>query len=80
MDLVEHFDHELHQMDVKTGFINGEIDGTIYIGQPEIFVLGDLKNIVYSLKIHLRTQAGFSSVALQISLDSFLILFKDKCC
>ena len=35
MALVAHFDLELHQMDVKTAFLNGDIDETIYMVQPE---------------------------------------------
>ena len=31
MALVVHFDLELHQMDVKTAFLNGDIDETIYM-------------------------------------------------
>ncbi|KAK7259770.1 hypothetical protein RIF29_25383 [Crotalaria pallida] len=31
MALVAHFDLELHQMDVKTAFLNGDIDETIYM-------------------------------------------------
>ena len=50
MVLVAHFDLELHQMDVKTAFLNGEIDETIYMEQPEIFVTGDPKSIVCKLK------------------------------
>ena len=41
MSLVAHFDLELHQMDVKTVFLNNDIEETIYMVQPENFVLGD---------------------------------------
>ena len=34
MALVALFDLELHQMDVKTKFLNGNIDETIYMVQP----------------------------------------------
>ena len=47
---VEHFDLELHQMDVKTAFLNGDIDETIYLVQPENFVSGDTKRMVCKLK------------------------------
>ncbi|KZV51821.1 hypothetical protein F511_11198 [Dorcoceras hygrometricum] len=50
MELVAHFDMELHQMDVKTAFLNGDIDEIIYMVQPENFVLGDPKNMVCKLK------------------------------
>ena len=41
MTLVAHFNLELHQMDVKTSFLNGNIDETIYMVQPENFVSRD---------------------------------------
>ena len=50
MTLVAHFDLELHQMDVKTAFLNGDIDETIYMVQPENFVSGDTKRMVCKLK------------------------------
>ena len=34
MALVAHFDLELHQMNVKTAFLKGDIDETIYMVQP----------------------------------------------
>ena len=40
------FDLELHKMDVKTTFRNGNIDETINMVQPENFVSGDLKKMV----------------------------------
>ncbi|RDY04246.1 hypothetical protein CR513_12064, partial [Mucuna pruriens] len=57
MVLVAHFDLELHQMDVKTVFLNGDIDEMIYMMQPENFVLNEsmspvckLKKFIYGLK------------------------------
>lgn len=50
MALVAHFDLELHQMDVKTTFLNGDIKETIYMVQPENFVSGDPKFMMYKLK------------------------------
>jgi len=50
MALVAHFDLELHQMDVKTMFLNGDIEETIYMVQPKKFVLGDSKSMVCKLK------------------------------
>ncbi|RVW22351.1 Retrovirus-related Pol polyprotein from transposon TNT 1-94 [Vitis vinifera] len=49
MALVAHYDLELHQMDVKTAFLNGDIDETIYMVQPENFVPEDSKNMVCKL-------------------------------
>ena len=50
MALVVHFNFELHQMDVKTMSLNGNIDETIYMIQPKNFVSGDPKNMVRKLK------------------------------
>ncbi|RDX96077.1 hypothetical protein CR513_21308, partial [Mucuna pruriens] len=46
MALVAHFDLELHQMDVKTMFVNGDIYETIYMMQPENFVSNESKSMV----------------------------------
>ena len=50
MTLVVYFDLELHQMDVKTSFLNGNIDETIYMVQLENFVFEDPKKMVCKLK------------------------------
>ncbi|KAJ9561477.1 hypothetical protein OSB04_006637 [Centaurea solstitialis] len=50
MALVDHYDLELHQMHVKTAFLNGNIDETIYMTQPENCALGDSKSMVCRLK------------------------------
>lgn len=57
MALVAHYDMELHQMDVKTAFLNGELEEIIYMKQPEGFVqtgkeeyVCKLKKSIYGLK------------------------------
>ncbi|RVW37313.1 Retrovirus-related Pol polyprotein from transposon TNT 1-94 [Vitis vinifera] len=50
MALEAHYDLELHQMDVKTAFLNGNIDETIYMVQPENFESNDSKQLVCRLK------------------------------
>ena len=49
MALVAHFDIKLHHMDVKTTFLNGDIEETIYMVQPKNFESEDSKNMVYKL-------------------------------
>ena len=36
--LAAHLDLKVHQMDVKTAFLNGELNDLIYMKQPEAFV------------------------------------------
>ena len=50
MALVAQYDLELHQMDVKTTFLNGNIDKTIYMVQLENFESNDSKQLVCKLK------------------------------
>ena len=49
MALVAHCDLKLHQMDVKTAILNGDIDETIYMVQPENFEFGNPKHLVCRL-------------------------------
>ena len=50
MALVAHFDMELHQMDVKTAFLNGDLNEEVYMIQPEGFVANDSGKLVCRLK------------------------------
>ena len=57
MALTAHFDLELHQMDVKTAFLNGDLWETFYMKQPEGFeehgkehLVCELKKSIYGLK------------------------------
>ncbi|RVW22637.1 Retrovirus-related Pol polyprotein from transposon TNT 1-94 [Vitis vinifera] len=50
MALVAHYDLELHQMDIKTAFLNGSIDETIYMVQLENFESNNSKQLVCKLK------------------------------
>jgi len=46
MALVAHYDLELHHMDVKTSFLNGNLEEDVYMDQPdenqikEVFING----------------------------------------
>jgi hypothetical protein len=57
MALVAHYDLELHQMNVKTMFLNGDLQESVYMAQPEGFTIEDkeymglrLKKSIYGLK------------------------------
>ena len=39
MALVAHYDLELHQMDVKMTFLNGDLEENVYMAQPKGFVM-----------------------------------------
>jgi hypothetical protein len=55
--LVAHYDLELHQIDVKTVFLNGDLQESVYMAQPKDFAIEDkehmecrLKKSIYRLK------------------------------
>jgi hypothetical protein len=53
-DIVAHFDLELHQMDVKTTFLNEDLKDEVYMTQPKGFINNSqnackLKNSIYRL-------------------------------
>jgi hypothetical protein len=61
MALVAHYDLELHQMNVKMTFLNGDLDENVYMAQPKGFVMEEkerigcrLKKSIYGLKQALR--------------------------
>ena len=50
MAVVAYHDLELHQMDVKTAFLNSELDEEIYMKQPESFLVQGHEDKVYKLQ------------------------------
>ncbi|RVW27457.1 Retrovirus-related Pol polyprotein from transposon TNT 1-94 [Vitis vinifera] len=50
LPLIAHFDLELQQMDVKTTFLNGELEEEVYMKQPEGFPSSDGEQLVCKLK------------------------------
>ena len=44
MVLVAHYDLELHQMDVKKAFLNGDLEENVYMAQLKGFVMEGKKN------------------------------------
>jgi hypothetical protein len=63
MALAAHYNLELHQMDVKTVFLNGDLEENVYMAQPKGFVVEEkermrcrLKKSIYRLKQALTEQ------------------------
>ena len=62
LSIAAHMDYEIWQMDVKTTFLNGSLEETIYIIQPEGFIakgqekkVCKLQKSIYGLKQALRS-------------------------
>ena len=49
MAIVAHFDLELHQMDVRTTFLNGDLVEDVYMSQPTSFEEVSKENMVCKL-------------------------------
>jgi hypothetical protein len=45
MTLVAHYDFELHQMDIKTAFLNGNLQENVYMTQPKGFAVEGKEHI-----------------------------------
>jgi hypothetical protein len=61
MALVVHYDLKLHQIDVKTAFLNEDLYENVYIAQPKGFVVEGKENLgchltksIYELKLASR--------------------------
>jgi len=50
MALITHYDLELHQMNVKTGFVNEDLKEDVYIDQPVEFTKEGKEHMVCKLK------------------------------
>ena len=70
--LANAYNFEVHQMDVKTAFLNGTVNHDIYVSQPERFIDPDHLNYVCKLKkgLHPLTQ---SARCWNQTLDNFLV-------
>ena len=84
MALVAHFNLELHQMDVKTAFLNGDLEEEVYMKQPEGFFSNEGENLVCKLK---KSIYGLKQASRQwylkfhniISSFGFVENIKDQC-
>ena len=82
--IVAHMDLELHQMDVKTAFLNGELDEEIYMDQPKGFqVVGQerkvcrLQRSIYGLKQSSRQ--WYFRFHQAVTSNDFVMMEEDHC-
>jgi hypothetical protein len=67
MALVAHYDLELHQMNVKTTFLNGDLEENIYMAQPKGFAVeGKRTNGMPPKEIHLWVKTSFKTVVFEV--------------
>ncbi|RAW38343.1 hypothetical protein PC110_g5445 [Phytophthora cactorum] len=84
LTIAAHLDLEIHQMDVKTAFLNGYLDEEIYMMQPERFAVRGKEYLVCK---PLKSLYGLKQAPRiwHLTLCSFLvtmnfhILIKDQC-
>ena len=50
LSITAHYDYEIWQMDVKTAFLNGNLEEEIYMLQPEGFIAKNQEHMVCRLK------------------------------
>ena len=85
MALVAHFDLELHQMNVKTAFLNGGIEEEVYMKQPEGFSSNAIEHLVCKLNKFIY---GLKQASLQWNLKFHEVISSfgfeenvmDNCC
>ena len=50
LSIAAYYDYEIWQIDVKTTFLNGNLEEEIYMMQPEGFMAKNQEHMVYKLK------------------------------
>ena len=82
--LATHHDLEIHQMDVKCAFLNGELEENIYMEQPHGFIEKGKENLVCKLKKSLyglkqASRQWYAKMDQTLSSLSFRRLDSDNC-
>jgi transposase InsO family protein len=82
--LVAHHDWELHQMDVRSAYLNGDLKEEIYMRQPEGFVSPGQESLVCRLQKSLYglKQAGRTwnqRIDTELKAKSFIPIVADPC-
>jgi len=82
--IVAHLDLELYQMDIKTAFLNRELDEEIYMDQPVCFIANEeerkickLRWSIYSLKQSFRQ--WYFKFHLSFNSNRFTMIKEDHC-
>jgi hypothetical protein len=90
LSIVARDDLELHQLDIKTAFLNGELEEEIYMTQPEGYEQGGpkiachLRKTLYGLKQaprawHLKLKEELEKLGFQASEADPGLFFLDEC-
>jgi hypothetical protein len=66
MALVAHYDLELHQMDVRTAFLNEDLEENVYMAQPKGFVVKEKKYGMPLKEINLRIKVSLKIMVFKI--------------
>ena len=76
MALVAHFNLELHEMDVKTAFLNRDLEKKMYVKQLGGFISSQGENLVCKLKKSIYgLKKSLPSVVFEVSLCYLFIQF-----
>ena len=90
MVLVAHYDLELHHIDVKTTFLNWDLEENVYMAQPKGFVVEEkermgcrLKKSIYGLKQasrqwHLKFDSTIRNFGFQKNIEDNCVYAKFK--
>ena len=66
MAIIAHFDLELQQMDVKTDFLNGDLEKKVYMKKPEGLSSSDGEHLVCNSRNPIWIETSLSSVVFEI--------------
>ena len=84
LSVAAHYDLEIHQMDVRTAFLNGDLEQDIYMKQPEGFVASGKESLVCKLRKSLyglrqASRAWYDKIHHALVDMGFQVLSADTC-